>query len=213
MKNKTVRAIQASCSLALSVILILPAKSNQHIQMDELSVPKVRQIEKEKQLSDTAFRDLWLLDVMQNGGHLFLTRFTVKPNKALSIEGLPEARSIETIHYVPGGQMADFVSHTSVWAGGRTKLVRLAGFGQSIDVGEDLQYDGGGSSKSTVHATMSFRFQDHFTDPTKAFTVSFWMQALDLEKAKTMANQRGFDLPMLSGTSWTLTLPPASEEM
>lgn len=181
--------------------------------------PSIQQMEKNRELTENVWRDLWKFNVDPRDNEVVLATFKVEPDVKLSTGGLPKAQTIESIHYVPEGSVAKFVSCTGVLAGVRKsddepfhRLLRITGFGHSFDVGDDLDNDGGWEV-TTGEATMVFRFQDDPTNPTKRLMVTLSLKGMPVSNAKVLAGIRRISLPELDDTCWSLTLPPIPEEV
>ena len=198
-----------------TILITLVALAGQVIAEE----PSIQQIEKNRELTENVWRDLWKFNVEPSDNEVVLASFKVEPDVKFSTEGLPKAQTIESIHYVPEGAIAKFVSYTGVSAGARKsdedpfhRLIRITGFGHSFDVDGDLDNDGGWEV-TTGEPTMVFRFQDDPKNPTKRLIVTLSLKRLPVSKAKVQAGIRRISLPELDDTSWSLTLPPIPEEV
>lgn len=179
----------------------------------------ISQIETNRELSENTWRELWKLSIKTSADAVVIMSFKVEPDGKLSIEGLPERCAIETIRYVPGDTVSEFVSYTGVSAGVRTsdddpfhRVIRIVGFGHSFDV-PGLENDGGWDVSTTGEATKVFRFQDAANNPTKRMFVTLSLKRIPIHQARAAVGMRGMKLPELGDEGWSLTLPPLPEEI
>jgi hypothetical protein len=99
----------------------------------------IRQVVRNRELSEHVWRDQWEFSIVPRAGELLIATFTVEPDKDLSIEGLPEGYSIETIRYSPSGSVSELVSYTGVVAGVRKaegapyhRIIQISGPGALV---------------------------------------------------------------------------------
>ena len=208
--------------------------SRQQLGLDPSDfLPQLAKVESQRVLEENVERSIWEIRSRVCDDKFVLVTFEVEPDEKSPFKGLPEAYTLQSLHYVPDGPLTGLITNTRIDDGvvgngtiaGKpvqgTLITRLTAFGHSFDVPQGLRQntaswdvDTGwiGFRESSYDVKTWWTFEDDRGKDLQVLLVRLTVTTISEARARELAESRSVTFPKLEKKRWSLTLPPAPTE-